>query len=229
MANQRKTRTTKPNPIIKREYAIPITGFNIEQILEKCNTKLAHFNNEYNTNKTLKDCIVTAFTRITITDIIDNAFYKKELEEYYYYLKYCIESNPRFIKVDKETKKLLRDLKIKENIHRADRLNKKYGSLSNLIVEMKESGIMDYVKLKNALLEAPDSSLDKYAKELISKWEDKPTAISILHTLDMCVNGSLCSGFCISVMDAMLKTAMKEENTSLEELNKQAYWRSKTM
>ena len=85
---------------------------------------------------------------------------------------------------------------------------------------------MDYAKLRDLLLQAPNNELDSVAKVWISKWGDKPDPASILYVLDMCVNGSLCTDFCITVMDAMLKEVIREENTTMEEVVKNAHWRN---
>jgi len=228
MAKERDLIKTRPSPTIRRESYIIISGLNLEQLLDKAQSMIKSFNNKYNTNKSLADCIVNKRfndARLNLVDIIDNVKYKKQLESYRYFLKYQLESNALNIKVNTSIKKLIR--KLNENEHRKNRLKDKYGPLADLIVEMKENKIMNYKEITDALLNMSDQALDKTAKEMIAKWGEKPTALSILHTLDMCVHGSLCSGFCINVMDVMLKEAIKEENTSMEELNKQAHWRNK--
>jgi hypothetical protein len=81
--------------------------------------------------------------------------------------------------------------------------------------------------LKEMLLKAPDGQLDHCTFPLIQTWPDKgmPPAIKILELLDQCVHGGLASGFTINLLEIVLNTAIMEENTTYEEVVKQATWR----
>lgn len=77
------------------------------------------------------------------------------------------------------------------------------------------------------LITAPDSQLDASAVEEVKKWADPPQALEVLKTLDRCVYASLCSGFVVTVMDIILKEALKRENLTMEQLVEKATWRKK--
>jgi hypothetical protein len=79
--------------------------------------------------------------------------------------------------------------------------------------------------LKNIILESPDGHIDPVALQTIKEWDDEPTAIQILKTLDMCVHGGLSSGFVIGLLEQLLNQSMKKENVKVEDLIKKATWR----
>lgn len=81
--------------------------------------------------------------------------------------------------------------------------------------------------LKELLLDAPETQLDKAALDDIRTWNEPPKALEILKTLDMCVHSALASGFAIQVLELMLDVQMKEEGTTHEELGKEAFWRER--
>jgi hypothetical protein len=76
------------------------------------------------------------------------------------------------------------------------------------------------------LLIAPDSQLDASMKELIKKWDEVPKAIQILEVLDVSCQSSLASDFIMTIMDGLLHDAIKNENTTMEEIIKLARWRN---
>lgn len=80
-------------------------------------------------------------------------------------------------------------------------------------------------KIINELLKAPDTQLDQIVKDQIKLWDNPPKSLQILHTLDDCVHGALCSDFCITVLQILLDVACKEENTTYDEVVKLADWR----
>ena len=80
--------------------------------------------------------------------------------------------------------------------------------------------------IKKMLLEAPDSQLDQSMKPLIEKWEAVPTALQILEVVDKVVHYSLGSGFTVQLLHFLLNDALGREQTSLDELAKQATWRN---
>lgn len=81
--------------------------------------------------------------------------------------------------------------------------------------------------LKQHLITAPDTQLDKSMREYIEQhWHDEPTALEILEVLDKCVHFALASGLVVMVLETMLMTAMKAEKTNMVELEKLATWRT---
>lgn len=81
-------------------------------------------------------------------------------------------------------------------------------------------------ELKQMLLLSPDHHLDKTMIPLIEKWSEPFKAIEVLEVVDYCVHGGLASGFVMSVLETILTKAMSDENTTHEELIKQATWRN---
>ena len=80
-------------------------------------------------------------------------------------------------------------------------------------------------ELREYLLKAPDSQLDAAVKPLIEKWDEDPTPLQILEPLDLCINGSLASGFVVAALQAVYDVQCKKMNTTHEEVVKQASWR----
>src|SRR5579885_3852675 len=80
-------------------------------------------------------------------------------------------------------------------------------------------------ELRDYLLKAPDSQLDAAVKPLIEKWDEEPTPLQILEPLDLCINGSLASGFVVATLQAVYDVQCKKFNTTHEEVVKQATWR----
>jgi len=85
---------------------------------------------------------------------------------------------------------------------------------------------LDTKTLKQLLIEAPEGHLSKVAVDSIKEWDDEPKAIQILKTLDMCVNSGMSSGFVIGVLEQMLTYYCILEKTTIEDVIKQAYWRT---
>jgi hypothetical protein len=79
--------------------------------------------------------------------------------------------------------------------------------------------------LISILFQAPESQLDSSIKQEIRSWSSPPKAIEVLKALDDCVYGSLASGFVIHVLNILYNDACKNENTSHEEVVKNASWR----
>lgn len=82
-------------------------------------------------------------------------------------------------------------------------------------------------EIVDTLLMAPDSQLDEKAKEFIRKWNAPPTAPQVLEVLDWCVWGALASEFMMRVLHMLFEGAMKQEETTQEEVEKKATWRKK--
>lgn len=75
------------------------------------------------------------------------------------------------------------------------------------------------------LLEAPDSQLDASMKPLIKKWSSPPKAIEVLEVVDAVICGSLANGFTTKLLQMLYEKACKDENTTHEEIVKNAGWR----
>lgn len=80
-------------------------------------------------------------------------------------------------------------------------------------------------ELRDLLLKSSDSQLDAAMFPLIEKWDDDPTPLQVLEVLDMCINGSLASGFVVATLQAVYDIQCKKFNTTHEEVVKQAAWR----
>jgi hypothetical protein len=80
-------------------------------------------------------------------------------------------------------------------------------------------------ELIKMLLDAPDNQLDAAMNPYIEKWSDPPTPIQVLEVLDLCINGSLCSGLVVTVLQVTYDNACKDANTTHEEMVKSASWR----
>lgn len=81
-------------------------------------------------------------------------------------------------------------------------------------------------ELRDMLLQAPDSQLDKSAHPLIEKWSTPVKAIELLEVLDHCVYSALASGLILNTLSALMHKAMVDETITSEELEKQATWRT---
>jgi predicted RNase H-related nuclease YkuK (DUF458 family) len=80
--------------------------------------------------------------------------------------------------------------------------------------------------MKQAMLEAPDTSIDPYIKDMIERiWDEEPNSIQILEVLDHCIHTATASGFAVHVMEIMLDVSIKRENTTYDELVSKATWR----
>ena len=85
------------------------------------------------------------------------------------------------------------------------------------------------MSIRDSLLEAPTDQLDASVFPLIEKWNDEPTALQVLEVLDRCVYAGLASGFVIVLFENLLAMALKQENTTKEEVIKLATWRKETV
>ncbi len=79
--------------------------------------------------------------------------------------------------------------------------------------------------LKELFLMAPDSQVDESLKTSIKAWKNTPTALEILHTVDLAIHGSLASGFVVSTLQMLLDEQMKKEGITLNDLIPLATWR----
>jgi hypothetical protein len=79
---------------------------------------------------------------------------------------------------------------------------------------------------KKILLSAPDGQLDASMKPLIEKWSEPATPIQMLEVLDHCIHGALASGMVITMLQTMYKKTCDQDNTTHEEVIKNATWRN---
>jgi len=84
----------------------------------------------------------------------------------------------------------------------------------------------EMTEITQELLKAPESQLAASMKPLIEKWSDPPSAIEILEVLDHCVYASLASGFVVTLLQILYDDQCKKENTTHEEVIKNATWRN---
>jgi hypothetical protein len=82
-----------------------------------------------------------------------------------------------------------------------------------------------YEELVTLLLQSPDTHLDAKVLPYIQKWSTPPTALQVLEVLDLCIFGSLASGFTTRLLQSLYDQRCREENTSHEVLAKLASWR----
>ena len=88
---------------------------------------------------------------------------------------------------------------------------------------MSDYELMD---MRDLLLEGPDGQIADFVKDTIREWSDKPTALEILKSLDAGVHGGGVSEFTLGVLDTLLVLAIKQENTTYDDVVKQAIWRN---
>lgn len=82
--------------------------------------------------------------------------------------------------------------------------------------------------LKELLLSAPDdrhSPVDPSLKKLIALWDDPPTALQVLHVLDMAIFGALASDLVVTVLQTVYRTRLEAEGITHEQLVPLATWR----
>lgn len=59
----------------------------------------------------------------------------------------------------------------------------------------------------------------------IQEWDDSPTALQILKTIDWAIHGSDCTNFVIMTLEVYLDNAIEAEQTTYEDVVKLATWR----
>lgn len=80
--------------------------------------------------------------------------------------------------------------------------------------------------IKELLLSAPEGQLDSWIKEkYITYWSDPPTSLQILEALDLCIWGSLSSGFVLDVLSHQYYQTLATENKTHEDNLPLALWR----
>lgn len=82
--------------------------------------------------------------------------------------------------------------------------------------------------LKDIMMSAPDSHISEFlVSHIRDTWDNDPTPLQLLHTMDLAVRGSEVSGMVLNSMDTVLKQKLLTEGKSYEELVSQATWRNK--
>lgn len=59
----------------------------------------------------------------------------------------------------------------------------------------------------------------------IQEWDDSPTALQILKTIDSAIHVSDCTTFVIRTLEVYLDNAIEKEQTTYEAVAKLATWR----
>jgi hypothetical protein len=80
--------------------------------------------------------------------------------------------------------------------------------------------------IKEHFLKAPDTQIGYETMKTIKLWDDKPTALQTIRTLDSAVLISDCSTFVVTTLETYLDRAIAFENTTYEEVVKLATWRA---
>lgn len=70
------------------------------------------------------------------------------------------------------------------------------------------------------ILEAPEGQLDPSLIPYIEAWNSEPSAFDILTLLDKMVYGCLASEFTILLFEELLRQAVTEEDTTIDEIFK---------
>ena len=89
----------------------------------------------------------------------------------------------------------------------------------------REAGMVN--ELKDLLMSAPDAHVDAALKQLVVMWDDPPSALQLLKTLDSAIFASLASGVAVVAMQCAYDEALKREGTTHERLVESATWREK--
>ena len=82
------------------------------------------------------------------------------------------------------------------------------------------------MNMRDLLLLGPDGQIAEFVKDTVREWSDQPTALQILKSLDAGVHGGGVSEFTLGVLDTLLVLAIKQENTTYDDVVKQATWRN---
>lgn len=90
---------------------------------------------------------------------------------------------------------------------------------------MTPEGIKEFLKDMSI---APDDQMDKSVLPRFTALADNEDrkAADLLHILDDCVHSSLCSDFCVGVMDIVWKAMLKNEGKTVEQGFAEATWRN---
>lgn len=83
----------------------------------------------------------------------------------------------------------------------------------------------DYGMIKAHFLRAPETQIGTHTMATIREWDDSPTALQILKSIDSAIHGSDCTTFVIRTLEVYLDRAIEKEQTTYEDVVKQAVWR----
>jgi hypothetical protein len=79
--------------------------------------------------------------------------------------------------------------------------------------------------IKSHFLIAPETQIGKHTMATIKEWDDNPTAIQLLRSIDEAIYTSDCTNFVVKTLEIYLNKAIEAEQTTYEDLVKQATWR----
>ena len=79
--------------------------------------------------------------------------------------------------------------------------------------------------IKTHYLRAPETQIGAHTRATIKEWDDSPTAIQLLKTIDSAIYSSDSSTFAIRTLEIYLERAIEDEQTTYEEVVKLATWR----
>lgn len=80
--------------------------------------------------------------------------------------------------------------------------------------------------IKTHFLLAPETQIGAATMATIREWDESPTAIQILRTIDSAVLGSDCTNFVVRTLEVYLDRAIEDEQTTYKEVVKLATWRN---
>jgi hypothetical protein len=83
----------------------------------------------------------------------------------------------------------------------------------------------EYSMIKGHFLKAPETQIGVHTMATIQEWDDSPTALQILKTIDWAIHGSDCTNFVIMTLEVYLDNAIEAEQTTYEDVVKLATWR----
>jgi hypothetical protein len=86
---------------------------------------------------------------------------------------------------------------------------------------------MNYKDFFEHMAQAPSDQMDPSMLSIFKALADAnpPKADDVLHVIDDCVYASLCSDFCIRVMDTVWRELLKDEGRTVEQGIEAAIWR----
>lgn len=79
--------------------------------------------------------------------------------------------------------------------------------------------------IKTHFLRAPETQIGVHTMATIQEWDDSPTALQILKTIDSAIHVSDCTTFVIRTLEVYLDNAIEKEQTTYEAVAKLATWR----
>ena len=81
-------------------------------------------------------------------------------------------------------------------------------------------------QVRTMCLNLSERAFDPVAKDTVRKWSPEPTALEVLETLDLCINGSLCSSFEVTVLTTLYDLTREAEGKTHEQVAAVAPWRA---